>query len=86
MGPSGPGDPAPPDPFDLSVAKTRLHMICMRLRCQPSEFPFKHFASIYANEKVYVTIIIGGEAVMFTDEGAEFPSDTLMASLRLLTP
>jgi len=75
-----------PLPFDLAAASNRQAMICMRLHCRPEDFPFKHFATIYANEVVYVTIVIGKEAIMFEDPAVEFPSDTLMAQLRLVAP
>jgi len=87
---SGPSniDPAKPKPipWDLNVAANRMAMICMRLHCKVDEFPFKHFTTIFANDKVYVTLVMGNEAVMFTDPAEEFPSDTLMAQLRLVAP
>jgi len=77
--------PPAPAKLNLSDARDRTQMLCMRMRCTPSEFPFKHYTTIYANDKIYVTIVLEGkDAVMFTDDASLFPSDQLIASLSLL--
>ena len=79
------GEPTINVAYDTNIASVRQEMIAMRLRARAGQFPFKHFATILAGEKVFVTVVDDkGEAVMFEDLEAEFPSDTLMAQLRLL--
>jgi len=69
----------------LEIAENRKAMIAMRLRVPSlAEFPFPHFATIYANDIVYVTIVTDKGAVMFEDDAGMFPSDVLVSQLRLL--
>jgi len=76
--------PTLPVKLSLNDARDRTSMICMRMRCTLAEFPFQHYTTIYANDKVYVTIVLRNEAVMLTDDASIFPSDTLVAQLVLL--
>lgn len=76
----------PPMPIDVTSEGQRRAMLCVRLRCSPQAFPFPMFNSYIGGETVFMAVMSGGELVTLKDDLALFPSDALMAQLRLLTP
>lgn len=60
----------------------RHRMICDRLRTQM--LPWKNFYTCVEGELVYVVVVKPAGPVTLQDAAVEFPSDALMASLRLL--
>jgi hypothetical protein len=80
------GPSLPPMPIDVTNEAQRRAMICVRLRCTPQAFPFPMFNSYIGGETVFIAVMAGGELVTLKDDLALFPSDALMAQMRLLTP
>lgn len=62
-----------------------LQMLAMRLRFVPGErYPFE-FINCHRNDtKAFVFVVKNGQAVTLEDDGNMFPSDELVAKLRLL--
>jgi hypothetical protein len=63
----------------------RLRMIMMRLHIGEGQMhPYQHLSTALAGDKVFVFIAHNDEAVVFEDERNNFPSDSLIAQLRLI--
>jgi hypothetical protein len=61
-------------------------MIASRLRVPVRNFPFAKFSTYEQNGTVYVFIVLPAGPVTLEDDASLFPSDGLMAQLRLLIP
>lgn len=65
----------------------RRSMLAMRLHVTDhTKLPFHYLSTALTNDKVFVFIIIDGQAVTLSDERAIFPSDALVTQVRLLMP
>lgn len=70
-----------PSPFEASP----IQMIAMRLRVPPGQkLPFDHVNAYLSDKVAAVFIVQNGKVVVLEDEPAIFPSDKLIAELRLL--
>lgn len=69
----------------LSSDLSRMRMIGMRMRLpEGGSFPFQHISTALGDEKVFVFIVQDNTAVIIEDDRYLFPSDTLVAQLRLI--
>jgi hypothetical protein len=65
----------------------RRSMLAMRLHVPDhTKLPFHYLSTALTDDKVFVFIIIDGQAVTLSDERAIFPSDALVTQVRLLMP
>lgn len=65
----------------------RHNMLAMRLHMpEGAKLPFPYMSTALTNDKVFVFLVIDGQAVTLSDERAIFPSDGLVAQIRLLLP
>lgn len=69
----------------LESERGRNRMIGMRLHMHEGErFPFDYISSHLGDEKVFVFIVQNNTPVIIEDDRYLFPSDTLVAQLRLI--
>lgn len=79
-------DTAPPAPA-ITTDTGRRGMLAMRLHMTDhTKLPFPYMSTALTDDKIFVFIVIDGQAVTLSDERAIFPSDGLIAQLRLLLP
>lgn len=75
----------PPRHRPVEDQQTRLLMISHRLNVAHGEQPFDHILTIKTANKVLVLIVQNEQATILEDEVGMFPSDGLIAKLRLLS-
>jgi hypothetical protein len=74
-------------PPQIASDAGRHNMLAMRLHMpEGAKLPFPYMSTALTDDKVFVFLIVDRQAVTLSDERAIFPSDGLVAQIRLLLP